>query len=344
MPGTELLELFKLRSFLLFVFYFQAVCFCQVYPDSKVDSLLRTGINSLILQNYIQAENTFAVLNLKYSQLPFGKIYLAAVQIAKSYDYGEDYNESSIDSLLNSAKEQSEKILDENENNIWNKYFLSLSEGYYAYFKALNKDWLSALSEGANALTDFDDITKKDINFHEAYIAIGTFKYWKSRKTEFLDWLPGYKDEKINGINLLEHAIRHSTYNRYLAVNSLIWIYIDQKKNTQAVGLADSALMEYPGSRFFMWGLARAYEDINPKKSIEIYYKILNSLSHNLNHYDEIVLKHLIAQEYNKLGDKQSAIKICNEILSTKITDENLYSRLKNRLNRVKKLKMELYR
>ncbi len=344
MPETGLLELFKFKTCLLLILFFvyQAIGFCQVYPDQQVDSVLRAGINSIILQDYTKAEKTFLNLDKKYSQLPLGKIYLAAVQIAKSYDYGEKYNESYIDSSLNSAKDQAKKMLDNKENNIWYKYFLSLSEGYLAYFKALNTDWLEALSEGTNALDDFEDILKQDKNFYEAYIAIGTFKYWKSRKTEFLDWLPGHTDEKDEGIKLLEEAIDNSSYNRYLAINSLIWIYIDQKNFSHAVILADSALTEYPGSRFFMWGLARAYEDINPEKSIEIYYEILNSLPANLNHYDEIVLKHLIAQEYVKMGENQEAINVCNEILSIKITDKYVNSKLKNRLKRVEELKTEL--
>ncbi len=346
MPGTGLLELFKVKAAHLFItlFLFQSIVLSQIYPDDTVDSTLKAGIHLILMQNYPEAEKTFTGLDKKFPQLPLGKIYLAAVQIAKSYDYGEEYNESLIDSLLYLAKERSQKLSEVDGINIWNKYFLCLSEGYLAYFKALNGDWFLSLSEGINAIRDFQVILEQDRNFFEAYIAIGSFKYWKSRSTEFLDWLPGYVDEKEDGIALLEKAVRHSTYNTYLAINSLIWIYIDQKKYVKAVDCAENALTKYPGSRFFKWGLARAYEEIDAGKSLKIYKDILYSLPGDSNHYDEIVLKHLIAQQYVRLGENQEALKLCDDILSINNLDQNVHSKLENRLKRVEELKRELSR
>lgn len=337
--------LFDLKLFLTFTAFIlnAALFYCQTYPEHNVDSTLTTGISQIILQNYTAAEKTFKDLDKDFPGLPLGKIYLAAVQIAKSYDYGEEYNESFIDSLLEMAENQSRELADTG-GNIWNKYFLGLSEGYISYFKALTADWFNSLNEGINALRDFDDLVIKDKNFYEAYIAIGTFKYWKSRKTEFLSWIPGYTDEREEGINLLEKAIERSTYNRYLAVNSLIWIYIDQGEYIKAAGLAESALRQYPGSRFFMWGLARAYEDIDAEKSLGIYNEILNSLPAGSNHYNEIILKHLVAQLYARTGSKEKAVHLCDEILAIRGLDKNTHSRLKNRLKRVEELKLELSR
>ncbi|HSD62438.1 MAG TPA: hypothetical protein VLB50_01535, partial [Ignavibacteriaceae bacterium] len=121
-----------------------------------MDSSLKNGINSIIIQDYTQAKKIFTELDAKYPRLPLGKIYLAAVQIAKSFDYGEDYNKILIDSLLHSAEEQSEQLLDENEDNIWNNYFLGLSKGYLAYFNALNEEWISSFSDGIDALDAFN--------------------------------------------------------------------------------------------------------------------------------------------------------------------------------------------
>lgn len=334
----------KISFFITLLFYLNTSSNCQVYPDTYVDSSLKNGINSIIIQDYTQANKIFTELDTKYPRLPLGKIYLAAVQMAKSFDYGEDYNKILIDSLLHSAEEQSEQLLEENKNNIWNNYFLGLSEGYLAYFDALNEEWISSFSEGINALDAFNNVIYKDKYFYDALIAIGTFKYWKSRRTEFLNWLPGYNDGRKEGIKMLEEVTEHYSYNRYLAINSLIWINIDEKKYVKSVELAESALRKYPGSRFFMWGLARAYEDTDPVKSIEIYKQILNSLPINLNHYNEIVLKHLIAQQFSKIGNRQESLALCNDILSIRLNNTNVYKRLKNRLKKVRELKMELSR
>ena len=90
--------------------------------------------------------------------------------------------------------------------------------------------------------------------------------------------------------------------------------------------------------------MARAYEDVDKHKAILIYYEILNSFTETekLNRCNEIILKHIIAQQYYRLGDNKSALALCNEILNIKdLTDFEL-DKLGDRLDRVKSLKGEI--
>ncbi len=344
MQGTGLLVRYKLSFLFLFVALSSPFIFSQSYPDSLVNNFLRKGISEIINQNYEAATNTFRQLNLKFPNLPLGKIYLAAVDIAKSYDLGDEFNSNFINSNLNSAREQSKELVEKEGNNIWYNYFLALSDGYSAYFSAINKSWLTAFSEGLNARDDFEKCLKLDPKFYDAYIAIGAYKYWKSRKSEFLEWLPFVKNEEQSGIDLLKIAINNSSYNKHLAINSLIWIYIDQDEYKNAANLAQEALKEFPDNRLFMWGLARAYENIDKMVSINTYTKVLDSYMQvpNQNHYKEIILKHIIAKLYQKLGDKQKALAFCNDILSIKDISASVKEKLSNRLRQVKELKDEL--
>lgn len=344
MQETERLEHYKKFFAAFFLIILSVNSFPQSYPDRVVDSLLRKGIDDILFQNYSQAKETFTSLRNSYPQLPLGNIYLAAVEIARDYDYEEPYNSDYIINNLDSAETKANILIEKDDNNIWYRYFQALKEGYYAYFQALNKNWLSALSNGVNSVRDFEKCLNLNPNFYEAYTAIGAYKYWRSRKTEFLKWLPFVKDETESGIKNLESAINHSTYNEYMAVSSLLWIYIDQKKYQQAVELAEKILKKYPSSRFIMWPLARAYEGINIKKSIDIYKSILNSYSQRekSNHYNEIVLKHIIAQQYVKLNEKNKALDLCSDILSIKNLSEYVLDKLGDRLDRVRELKKEL--
>ena len=329
---------------LLFFILLQTEIYSQVYPDESVDSLLRTGIRHIVNQDYKGAEEIINLLNKEFPYLPLGKIYLAANRIAEAYDYAEDFDEEFILKRLEEAKEQSEKLIDSDNENIWYQYFLALTEGYTAYFHAINESWFSALSTGVDAISEFDKILASDKKFYEAYIAIGTFEYWKSRKMEFIDWLPFSIDSRKMGIERLKVAIDSSSYNSYLAINSLIWIYIDQNRFDDAIKISEKALKEFPDSRTFKWGLARAYEEIDPSKAIALYTEILNSypVLENGNYKNVITLKHIIAQQYVKLGDKQNALKYCNEILSIKNIPKKNADELAERLERVKSLKKEL--
>ncbi len=339
---TELLAHFRniIPAFLIFTFSIAA----QSYPDSKVDELLRKGIDKIINQQYEDAKEIFSELDKIRSDIPLGKIYLAATEIAKSYDYESPFNDKLITEYLESAKAISKKLIEKENKNIWNKYFLALTEGYIAYYDAIRGSWLQAISTGLNSISLFENILEEDSSFHDAYIAIGTFKYWKSAKTEFLNWLPFIDDEKDLGIKFLLFAVNNSSYNYHLAVNSLIWIYIDQKRFGDAIELAQKALSKYPDSRIFRWGLARAYEDIDTEKSIKEYLKVLNSYPASLksNKVNEVTLKHIIAQQYYKIGKKSEAKKFCEEILSVKDYSDFEKDKLDKRLKRVKTLYKEL--
>ncbi|MBK9099628.1 MAG: tetratricopeptide repeat protein [bacterium] len=328
----------------LFLFVFPSFVNAQVYPDRVVDSLLRLGISSIVNQDYNAAQNMFIKLKKDYPEIPLGKIYLAVNKIAQAYDYAQEFDEDYILNNLEDAKDQAELLLEKDQSNIWYRYFYALAEGYISYFDAINGSWFSALSSGVNSISEFERILESDKKFFEAYIAIGTFEYWKSRKMEFMDWLPFTNDTKKIGIDRLIVAIDSSSYNTYLAINSLIWIYIDQKRFSDAIAVAEKALKQFPESRTFKWGLARAYEETDVSKSIDLYKDILNSYPSSLNgnYENTIVLKHLIAQQYAKKGDKANALKYCNEILAIKNLPKSVKNDLNERLERVRSLKNDL--
>lgn len=318
--------------------------FAQNYPDETIHILLKDGIKKIVEQDYENAFNLFTKLDKEFPELPLGKIYIAGVHIAKSFDYGIPFDAKKIETLLDESYIQAKALLDKDYKNLWYNYYVALAEGYTAYFHAIQGNYFSAMSSGLSSVDYFENCIELNPKFYEAYIAIGTYRYWKSRKTEFLHWLPFVSDSREEGIALLESAINKNAYNTHLAINSLIWIYIDQKNFDKAIRLAETSLKENPDCRVFKWGLARAYEDADRRKSISVYNNILQSYPKEAlsNHLNEIVLKHKIAQQYYKLGEKQKALSLCNEILSIKNLSDFVKDQLDDRLSRVEELKQEL--
>ena len=100
MPEIEHLEHYKFYFTLAFLLSLSSILYCQKYPDKNVDSLLNRGINFIINQKYESAGKNFEQLNNSYPNLPFGKIYLAAAEIAKSYDYDQRFNDDLITKYL----------------------------------------------------------------------------------------------------------------------------------------------------------------------------------------------------------------------------------------------------
>jgi tetratricopeptide (TPR) repeat protein len=344
MLETEHLGLCKVISILFFSFLLNYLSYSQRYPDQEVNKLLDVGIEYLLNQNYDLAKSKFATLEKKYPELPFGKIYLAVTDITRTYDYGEEIKSEVIAKNLDEVLELSENLLENNPADIWNHYFVALSKGYKSYLRVLNGDWLSGISSGLSSVNYFEDCLEMDSSFYESYVALGTYKFWKSRKLEFLEWLPFFDDESEKGIRYLEIALEKTSYNRNLAAVSLIWIYIENKNFYRAAQIAEKELRKNPINRTLRWALARAYEDLNPGKAIQIYYELITSYQKipEQNHYQELTLKHIIAQQYVKIGEKREALRLCDEILSTQNLSEYVREKLADRFKRVKKLKKEL--
>lgn len=344
MQETELLVLFN--KILIALILFSNFSFAQKYPDEKVHSILNEGIHEIINQNYDAARIQFEYLNKNFPNIPLGKIYLAAVEIAEAYDYAEEFNDEVIMDYLDKAETQSKKLLANDPKNVWNKYFLALVKGYNAYYKALNESWIPAFTKGMSSVSDFEDCLAINPEFYESYIAIGAYKYWSSSKTEFINWLPFISDDKDTGIEYLKKAIKYSSYNSYLAAYSLIWVYIDRENYSDAEKVAEDALIKNPNSRLFKWSLARIYEEIDKKKSINLYFDLLKSYPElsKKNHINEVLISHIIAQLYYKLGQKENALQMCNDILAIKDFSEYAADELDSRIERVKNLKRKIIR
>ncbi len=313
-----------------------------------MDSLLEAGIKQTLDQNYDEAKETFIYLNNKFSGIPLGKIFTATVYVAEAFDYSSPFQTDSINYYIDAARKQSGQLVDEDGRNVWNLYSLAFAEGFHAYFEALNNNWIEAFTNGLNSIDDFQKCLAIDPDFYEAYTAIGTYKYWRSRKTKIASWLTFFPDGEEAGIKYLKLALEHASYTRYFALNSLIWIYIDRKDFSDAEKLAESALKKYPDNRQFKLEYARTLEDSDPQKAIKIYFEVIKSYSRikNLNRCNQIELKHIIALRYYRIGNYKDAQKLCEEILGIKDLTAYEKEKLKGRLERVKeldeKIKMEL--
>jgi len=334
-------EIEPLARYSIFVFFtiLQASIFSQSYPEPKVDVLIKKGIEFIMEQNYEEANITFNALDKAFPNLPFGKLYLSAVLITKANDLAIPLETEKIKKYLDDAEDIIETTSE--RNMLWYNYSMGLVRGYRAYFESLQGRWFSTFTDGISAVNYFEKCLKIDSSFNDAKIVIGTYKYWKSVKAA---WLPFFADESGEGFALLNKGIEKESYNFASGVISLLWIYIDKKKFSTAITLAEETLKKYPKNRNYKWALARAYEDVNLSKAIELHYELLASYASvkQANRINEITLKHKIAQDYERIGDRKKALQLCNEILSVKKFTPYEKQKLEERLERVIALKTKL--
>ena len=332
------------RFSLLLQIFLTTLISAQIYPDKDIHNLISEGLNYTLNQDYGSAKKIYQKLIVEYPDQPLGYIFLAGVSITVAVDYCEPFDDEFIMGNLDKAEEISDGLLYENDEDVWHNYFSALTNAYLAYYQALNLDYISAFTNGLTSILGFQKCLEIDENFFESYLAIGTYLYWKSEKMEFMNWLPFVVDERKEGIKLIERAIENTTYNKYLAINSLIWIYITEGKDSAAIELAEKTLEHFPNSRYLKWGLARAYKSVDKKYSIKIFLEILDSYRDipGINRCNEITLKHKIAMIYMEMGNEQKALIYCNEILSIEDLDDFEINIIGSRIERVKQLRQNI--
>jgi tetratricopeptide (TPR) repeat protein len=279
----------KIFNIILISILGSAICNAQWNLDSLIHPLIVSGIDCILKQEYERADSLFTIVTNRYPDHPAGYLYRAAVLQAYSIDFDVPIKREKFDSLLLSGRNAAEKIL-----LPWSIYFLGMADGYDAYECVERGDWIGGVQKGMSSASKFEKIIEKDSTFYNAYVGIGTYYYWRSRKTKFLQWLPFVKDDRELGIKMLIIGAQRSEYNRFAAISALISIYLDAENYKQAEEWSNHGLKFYPENRIFLWGLATALDRQNRSaEAVTAYSNLLENIVnvHAPHPYNEIVCR-----------------------------------------------------
>ncbi len=258
----------------------------------ELKGLVTEGIDLTLKQDYGRADSVFRVAIVRFPHNPLGYLYRAAVMQTISMDYLDPLNFDAFDSLLSTAKSEANKIVDEYPQSSIGYYLLGTAEGFDAYSRVDAGNWVVGIAKGLGAASDFKKAVELDSTYYDAYVGVGTYYYWKSRKTEFLNWALG--DRRSEGIRLLELAVLRAEHNRFAALSALTAIYTDCGKFDRAIECAMLGLQKYPDNRIFLWGLAAAQEQSGKfAEAVETYRHLLKNIidARISNPYNEILCR-----------------------------------------------------
>jgi len=264
------------------------------YSDPAIDSLLTAGIELTLRQEYDRAQHVFKRIADRFPDNPAGYLYQAALLQSKALDYEELVPEGRFDSLLATAAEKSEQLIARQPELPWGYFFLGTALGNEAFALSERGDWFGAVTRGMSSVTNFEKAVELDSLMVDAYTGIGTYFYWKSRKIEFLTWLPFIGDRRERGIELLHRCAEDGIYNRFASMSALVSIYIDAAEYEKAADVAEEALADVPRNRIFLWGLATSLERGNRvQEALGAYRRLLNSIAEDPhpNYYNELVCR-----------------------------------------------------
>ena len=333
----------KLCYLLYFSLFFIKSSEGQTGFDVKTDSLIQAAIELSIQHDYLKAETIFQRLINDYPDHPMGYFFMAATIQSKMIDYesdqlGEDFYRY-IRLAIDFAKKNEAK---KHDRDLWSMFCHGSALCYLAFYEGRNGDFLKAVSHGLSGISILKKIVKSDSGFYDAYFGIGSYKYWRSKKTKFLNWLPLVSDNREEGIDLVRQAVEQGKYTRYAAMNELIWILLDAGKTEEAYSWSLKGLEKFPQSRFFLWGVAKsAFTLEDYVASATHFQQLLVSIinSHFDNYYNEYICRLKLAQCFEKLGKfaDASAQIVCVESLPLSPAIEKKLKKQRAELSQLKR-------
>ncbi len=198
-------------------------------------------------------------------------------------------------------------------------FYLASAYGYRAYFQGRSGKWLPALSNGIKANNLFNDAVDIDSTMYDAYLGIGTFRYWRYSKLDFISWLPFIPDDRDEGIALIRKCIAQRTRSQYLALHQLTYILIDYGDTDAAVEVGKQLVRRYPKSQFMWWAAARAYEkNKDYLQAVNAYNQLMELLEQdpkaNPNHIVKCGLK--LAEAYQQAGEYMRCYALCEKLIN----------------------------
>jgi len=282
---------------------------------AKIDSLVQKTIASTTVQRYEEAlALTDLVIKLSPNE-PSGYFFRAAVLQARMMDYeNHEKDEKAFFAATATCRKLAQRQLLERRNEAWAHFFFGSAIGYEAFVVGKKKKYFEAFRYGWESIQHLEAALKIDPELYDAYLGIGTYKYYRSKMSKRFNWLPFVKDERAIGIGMIRVALAKGLYSRTAAVNGLGWILMDENHPAEALALIDSALTLYPTSRFFLWGAGEAAFRVGRYDHAAAHYQqILASLQNEnqLSPYLELVGRTRLARVYQSAHKMEEA---CREL------------------------------
>ena len=288
--------------------------------DHNVHDLLLKGIDLTLKQDYPGATGLFESVTKSDPDNPAAYLYLAGALQAEYSDYENSFDQHLFDSLIAKGEALAEHLIENKDSADWGYYYAGSALSYRAYSESENGSWSSVIIDGVNASKMYERCLELNPQFYDAMNGLGTYYYWRSKKTEFLSWLPFVSNKEEEGIKLLSSAVENGTFEKFVAVISLVLVFMEEKQYDNALSIVQKGLQSYPDNRSFLWCLMGIVEQM-PQRDTAVIKSVVSRLLASVlnapvrNQYCEAACRLKLAQFAMEDRRYNDAIEECTAIL-----------------------------
>jgi tetratricopeptide (TPR) repeat protein len=214
-----------------------------------------------------------------------------------------------------------------------------------AYYLGRKGEWWQALKAGMRGISILRELNEDWPECIDIELGIGTFLYWKSARMKQFYWMPFIKDQRTDGMQMLEKVIKEGEFLPWVAISNLAWMLLDQNRPQEAANLLKPGLAQFPDSRLFLFPNAQARLQLQDYEAAEkAWMQLLESVrsdSYN-NHVNEFICLEKLSGIAEKQADLSKSYQLSLMALELKISD--IYeSRIEKQRTRLLKRRNKTY-
>lgn len=315
--------------------------------DPKLHALVVQGIDFTWRQDFVRADSIFDSIIREFPDHPAGFIYKAGLLLTFAEDHESLLDRARFDSLLDEGRRRAGAMIAREADASWGHFYLATADGSDSYARVYRGDWLGGTVKGLGSVEGFEQALKLDSSMIDAYAGIGAYNYWRSKKTEYFNWLPFVGDARPEAFRMLRKTAEAGIYNRYTALSMLAAVYLDAEKYDEAKACAGLGLKTYPSNRTFLWALSTVHDRTKDfEQAARSYSELLESTEKDPagNPYNEFVARLNLAESLGRIGDVRRAKSLVAVTLRARPEQfaEHLRNRVRSNLERARSLEKRL--
>lgn len=316
----------------------------SMFHDDSLRIIILEGVRLTFNDRFAAAESLYAHLALTFPQSPTGPLFAAATIHAQMLDSESPQRHADLERWLDEAKSRALRWHAIEAQNAEPEFVLGAAAGYEAVFESRWGGWLAALKQGLRSKGHFDAAIRRDPDLTDAYLGIGNYNYWKSVKTDFINWLPLIPDDKTKGLEQLRHVATAGLLAAAAGRVSLGWALINERRYEEALAQGDTLALLFPDGKGPLWIRALASFALSRWEQSRALY---NEIERRIlaegpgNYYNLIDCAFFRAQCNFHSGRWSETLSECHKALAYP-TLPGTRERQKNKLARLRRLQSEL--
>jgi tetratricopeptide (TPR) repeat protein len=289
-------------------------------------------IDAIYKEDFKSSEELSKKLIRKYPDHPAGYFFMAASLDSWMSYYQSKKNEDEFYKYCDLTIDKCEKRMITTPSDDWASFFKGGADGYKGTYEARYERWITAFRYGWKGVSLLMKLEEKNSGIIDINYGIGVYEYWRSALMKLLWWMPGIQDKRQDGIKKLYMVYDQGSYTKLAASSTLIDILINEKKDEEALKIADKFLLQYPESSMFLWGKGNALFNLGKlDEANTVYSKLLVKYTSdvNNNHFNEVVCYFWLGKIAYQKGKTKEAEQYWIKMNEFTFDDDN-----KNRLSR----------